>query len=60
MEFPLLFNLPTELQETIISYSSIEWRCINSEYKQISNRYLLSDCRFKLVKENKSVMEWLS
>ena len=46
MEFPILFNLPVELQEIVVSYSSIEWRCINSEYKQTSNRYLLLDTRF--------------
>jgi len=60
MEFFPLFDLPAELQEIIVSYSSIEWRCINSEYKKISNCYLLLDARFKLVKEDKNVMEWAS
>jgi len=50
--------LPPEIEELIISYSSLEWRGVSKQYKDIANRYLLFDSRFKLIKDDIHVIMW--
>lgn len=50
--------LPPELQELIISFSSVEWRAVSKYHKSIADRYLLQDYRFKIVKGNVRVIVW--
>jgi len=58
-ELQLLFDiLALELQELIISFSSVEWRAVSKYHKSIADRYLLQDYRFKIVKSNVRVIVW--
>lgn len=54
------FMFPEELQVLVISWSSIEWRSVSKKHKQIADKYLLFDSRFKFKKDDKYAILWAS